>query len=60
MIPSQLERLKQDHTELEYYIQRLSKEDANDLKIPVIRRKQQFLSEIIQSLEKTETVRLAS
>jgi hypothetical protein len=59
MIPSQLERLKQDHTDLEYYLQRLVKDDENDLKIPVIRKKQQFLFEIIRSLESPGTIRPA-
>jgi len=51
IIPSQLERLKKDHTELEYYIQRLLKEDADNRKIPAIRKRQEYLSNVIQSLE---------
>jgi len=49
MIASQLERLKQDYNELDYYIQRLQKE-GNTTSINGMQRKQQYLKEVIDTL----------
>jgi uncharacterized protein YdcH (DUF465 family) len=49
MIASQLERLKQDYNELDYYIQRLQKE-GNTASINGMQRKQQYLKEVIDTL----------
>ena len=53
MITSQLERLKQDYQELDYYIQRLQKE-GNITSITGMQRKQKFLKEVIESLQVEE------
>lgn len=55
MITSQLERLKQDYQELDYYIQRLQKE-GNSTGIKGMQRKQKFLKEVIDSLQTEESV----
>jgi hypothetical protein len=49
MITSQLERLKQDYTDLDYYIQRLQKE-GNTASINGMQRKQQYLKQVIDTL----------
>lgn len=49
MIASQLERLKQDYTDLDYYIQRLQKE-GNIASINGMQRKQQYLKQVIDTL----------
>ena len=49
MIASQLERLKQDYNELDYYIQRLQKE-GNTASINGMQRKQRYLKEVIDTL----------
>jgi len=50
MIESQLERLKQDSVELDYYIQRLQKEgDAK--KVVSIQKKRQYLLDYIETLQ---------
>jgi hypothetical protein len=49
MIASQLERLKQDYTDLDYYIQRLQKE-GNTASINGMQRKQQYLKQVIDTL----------
>lgn len=53
MIISQLDRLKQDYQELDYYIQRLQKE-GNITSVTGMQRKQKFLQEVIQSLQVEE------
>jgi hypothetical protein len=54
MIISQLDRLKQDYQELDYYIQRLRKE-GNIVSVTGMQRKQKFLQEVIQSLQVEES-----
>ena len=49
MIASQLERLKQDYTDLDYYIQRLQKE-GNTASINGMQKKQQYLKQVIDTL----------
>jgi len=58
MIASQLERLKQDYTDLDYYIQRLQKE-GNTLSINGMQKKQQFIKEVIDSLQTEEVMQVA-
>jgi|LakMenEpi03Aug12_release.lakeMendotaPanAssembly.Ray.scaffolds.fasta_scaffold146041_3 hypothetical protein len=58
MIASQLERLKQDYTDLDYYIQRLQKE-GNTLSITGMQKKQQFIKEVIESLQSEEIMQAA-
>ena len=53
MIISQLDRLKQDSQELDYYIQRLQKE-GNITSVTGMQRKQKFLQEVIYSLQAEE------
>jgi len=53
MIISQLDRLKQDYQELDYYIQRLQKE-GNITSATGMQRKQKFLQEVIHSLQAEE------
>ena len=53
MIISQLDRLKQDYQELDYYIQRLQKE-GNITPITGMQRKQKFLQRVIESLQVEE------
>ena len=53
MIISQLDRLKQDYQELDYYIQRLQKE-GNITSVTGMQRKQKFLQEVIHSLQAEE------
>ena len=55
MIASQLERLKQDYTDLDYYIQRLQKE-GNTLSITGMQKKHQFIKEVIESLQSEEVM----
>ena len=55
MIASQLERLKQDYTDLDYYIQRLQKE-GNTLSITGMQKKQQLIKEVIESLQSEEVM----
>lgn len=50
MITNQLDRLKQDCLELDYFIQRLQKE-GNVKRAQVIQRKQKYLEEYIQTLQ---------
>jgi hypothetical protein len=52
MITQQLERLKQDSIELDYYIARLEKEGDEKKRIPSIQRKKQFLQQFIDNLQK--------
>jgi hypothetical protein len=54
MIISQLDRLKQDYQELDYYIQRLQKE-GNIISVTGMQRKQKFLQEVIQSIQIEES-----
>lgn len=49
MITNQLERLKQDCIELDYFIQRLQKE-GSEKRVKAIQKKQQYLQEYIQTL----------
>ena len=49
MITNQLERLKQDCLELDYFIQRLQKE-GSEKRVKAIQKKQQYLQEYIQTL----------
>lgn len=53
MIISQLDRLKQDYQELDYYIQRLQKE-GNIISVTGMQRKQKFLQRVIESLQGEE------
>ena len=53
MIISQLDRLKQDYQELDYYIQRLQKE-GNITSVTGMQRKQKFLQEVIYSIQAEE------
>ena len=50
MIASQLERLKQDYTDLDYYILRLQKEGNNTMSINGMQKKQKYLKEVIDTL----------
>jgi len=50
MITNQLERLKQDCLELDYFVQRLQKE-GNEKRVQALQRKQQYLEEYIQSMQ---------
>ena len=53
MITNQLERLKQDCLELDYFIQRLQKE-GSEKRVKAIQKKQQYLQEYIQTLALTQ------
>lgn len=55
MITNQLERLKQDSVELDYFIQRLQKE-GNEKRVKAIQKKQQFLEEYIQTMQQVNTM----
>ena len=55
MITNQLERLKQDNLELDYFIQRLQKE-GNEKRAEAIQNKKRYLEEYIQTLQITELV----
>lgn len=55
MITNQLERLKQDSMELDYFIQRLQKE-GNEKRVKAIQKKQQFLEEYIQSMQQVNVM----
>lgn len=52
MITNQLERLKQDNLELDYFIQRLQKE-GNEKRVQAIQNKKRYLEEYIQTLQIT-------
>jgi hypothetical protein len=56
MITPQLDRLKQDSLELDYYIARLQKEGDEKKKIPAIQRKKQFLQQFIDNLQNQAVV----
>lgn len=58
MITSQLERLKNDHIELDYYIQRLQKE-GREIEIPAMQKKQEFLMSMIEILKHEDELKLA-
>ena len=58
MITSQLERLKNDHVELDYYIQRLHKE-GRQTEVPAIQKKQEFLMSMIEILSHENNLKLA-
>lgn len=58
MITSQLERLKNDHVELDYYIQRLQKE-GREIEIPAMQKKQEFLMSMIEILKHEDKLKLA-
>lgn len=58
MITSQLERLTNDHVELDYYIQRLQKE-GREIEIPAIQKKQEFLMSMIEILKHEGELKLA-
>jgi hypothetical protein len=49
MIPQQLNRIKEDYIQLEYYIQKLRKE-GNQQKVDLFERKREFMLSQIQSL----------
>lgn len=55
MITNQLERLKQDSVELDYFIQRLQKE-GNEKRVKAIQKKQQYLEEYIQTMQQVNTM----
>jgi len=55
MITNQLERLKQDSVELNYFIQRLQKE-GNEKRVKAIQKKQQYLEEYIQTMQQVNTM----
>lgn len=48
----QLESLKKDHTELQFYIRRLEKE-GNEKKIQLFKEKSRFLVDAINRLEES-------
>lgn len=50
MITTQLDRLKQDCVELDYFIQRLTKE-GNNSKANKIQKKKQYLEQYIEHLQ---------
>lgn len=52
MITNQLERLRQDNLELDYFIQRLQKE-GNEKRVQAIQNKKRYLEEYIQTLQIT-------
>ena len=58
MITSQLERLTNDHVELDYYIQRLQKE-GREIEIPAMQKKQEFLMSMIEILKHEDKLKLA-
>ena len=58
MITSQLERLTNDHVELDYYIQRLQKE-GREIEIPAMQKKQEFLMSMIEILKHEGELKLA-
>ena len=58
MITSQLERLTNDHVELDYYIQLLQKE-GREIEIPAIQKKQEFLMSMIEILKHEGELKLA-
>ncbi len=55
MITNQLERLKQDSVELDYFIQRLQKE-GNEKRVKAIQKKQQYLEEYIQTMQQVNAM----
>lgn len=55
MITNQLERLKQDSVELDYFIQRLQKE-GNEKRVKAIQNKQKYLEEYIQAMQQVNTM----
>jgi hypothetical protein len=55
MITNQLERLKQDSVELNYFIQRLQKE-GNEKRVKAIQKKQQYLEEYIQTMQQVNAM----
>lgn len=57
MITSQLDRLKQDSQELDYYVQRLQKE-GKVTRVLAIQKKQKFLQDYIDSLQNEEMIPL--
>jgi hypothetical protein len=57
MITSQLDRLKQDSQELDYYVQRLQKE-GKVTRVLAIQKKQKFLQDYIDSLQNEEIIPL--
>jgi hypothetical protein len=59
MITNQLDRLKQDCNELEYFIQRLMKE-GNDNRVQKIQKKKQYLEEYIQQMQMTPVAEIAA
>lgn len=59
MITNQLERLKQDCLELDYFVQRLQKE-GNEKRVQALQRKQQYLEEYIQSMQLNPQVEVAA
>lgn len=52
MITNQLERLRQDNLELDYFIQRLQKE-GNEKRVQALQNKKRYLEEYIQTLQIT-------
>lgn len=59
MITNQLDRLKQDCNELDYFIQRLLKE-GNDNRVQKIQKKKQYLEEYIQQMQLNPIVEIAA
>jgi len=59
MITNQLDRLKQDCSELEYFIQRLVKE-GNDNRVQKIQKKKQYLEEYIQQMQIAPVAEIAA
>lgn len=55
MITNQLERLKQDSVELDYFIQRLQKE-GNEKRVKAIQNKQKYLEEYIQTMQQVNAM----
>ena len=52
MIPEQLNRIKEDYKQLEYYIQKLKKEGKQQ-KVDLFEKKREFMLSQIQSLTKS-------
>lgn len=59
MITNQLDRLKQDSVELEYFILRLQKE-GNEKRVQMLQQKKKYLEAYIQSMQVTPTEEYAA
>ena len=59
MITNQLDRLKQDNIELEYFILRLQKE-GNEKRVHMLQQKKKYLEAYIQSMQVAPTEEYAA